>query len=32
MNFYTTTEADLNEAKDLIVGYFSEIEPVKDEL
>ncbi|MFK7949920.1 MAG: DUF4856 domain-containing protein [Saprospiraceae bacterium] len=32
MNFYTVSEADLNAAKDLIAGYYSEIESVKDDL
>ena len=32
MNFYNTTEDDLNDAKNLIAGYFNEIEAVKDEL
>lgn len=32
MNFYNTTENDLNDAKNLIAGYFNEIEAVKDEL
>lgn len=32
MNFYLTTADDLNAAKDLIAGYYSEIEPVKDDL
>ena len=32
MNFYNTTENDLNGAKNLIASYFNEIEAVKDEL